>query len=659
MSQAVSQSASSQQQGQQGQQQGASPSRGKLVQRLLDASASLPAFINDLLTTQAVYVNGTEAAAFLVEKQGEEAALRPIAHIRPDDSDTETRHKAVEAFQGIVGPCVAQRKDGAIEVGTPDGGEAQFCLVTLLRNEGEVVGVSAVITRARDMERAKQRLTSMQLVAGYFELFSLRRYTEQAKLMAERHQQVLQYTGSVATAEGFEAAAMGLCNELANRTGASRVSLGWIKGRYMRVKALSHTEKFDKKQELIVQLEKVMEECVDQEEPVKYDPAGQSSGNVTRAARELSLAQGGNGVLSVPLRRRDEICGVIVLEFPVRSPIDPQVEAGMGVAAELLAPQLYDRYENDRFIAVKAGHSVANLAKLTFGPKHTAVKLIILSVLGFLAFILFYKTPYGIRAPFQLVAQHKHVVPAPYEGVLEEIYVKPGMPVKKDQPLIKLKTFDLELKLNSAESQMLQKRVAEADLRKQNKIAEAQAAHFEAKAYEAQAELLRYDIKRATVTSPVNGVILRGDLFDHRGAPVKQGDALFEIAQSKDNDPDQIAVEAEVLVNERDIQDVKRLHEEQKFQELAKKRGFDGKLSTSSFPNQDHAFKIKRIVPSGDPKDGENVFKVYVDVAKPEPWMHPGLAGEARVEMDKRSIAWIYTHRLGDWLRLKRWHWMP
>src|SRR5438132_4791344 len=149
--------------------------------------------MKDLLTTQAVVVAGTEAAAFLVERQAENFALRLIHHIRPDESDQETRANAVRAFQNIIQPCVAQRKDGAIEIGSPDGGDAQFCLITVLRNEGEVVAASAVITRCRDMERAKQRLQSMQLVAGYFDLFSMRRYIEHARLTSERHQHVLQY----------------------------------------------------------------------------------------------------------------------------------------------------------------------------------------------------------------------------------------------------------------------------------------------------------------------------------------------------------------------------------------------------------------------------------------------------------------------------------
>src|SRR6185437_10342344 len=150
----------------------------------------------------------------------------------------------------------------------------------------------------------------------------------------------------VATAEGFVSAAMNMCNELANRSGASRVTLGWYKGNNIKVKAISHTEEFDKKQDLIVQLQRVMEECADQEEIVQYDPAGKSSENVTREAQALSRSQGGNSVLSLPLRNRAEVVGVITLEFLPNTQISPKVLHALAVAVELLAPQLYDRYQN-------------------------------------------------------------------------------------------------------------------------------------------------------------------------------------------------------------------------------------------------------------------------------------------------------------------------
>jgi len=625
-----------------------SPTRSKLVQRLLDASASLPAFMKDLLTTQAVVVAGTEAAAFLVERQGENFGLRLIHHIRPDESDQETRANAVRAFQNIIQPCVAQRKDGAIEIGSPDGGDAQFCLITVLRNEGEVVAASAVITRCRDMERAKQRLQSMQLVAGYFDLFSMRRYIEHARQTSERHQQVLQYAGAVATAEGFESAAMNLCNELATRAGATRVALGWVKGKNIKVKALSHTEKFDKKQELVIALEKVMEECLDQEEPVRFDPEGNSSANVTRAAREHSLKQGGNIVMSIPLRRRDEIVGVLTMEFPARVAVDGQSETGLAVASELLAPQLFDRYENDRNIVVKVGHSIKNVAKAAIGPKHMGVKLIIAAVLAVGAFVALFKMDYRVRSSFVLQPVEKRSICPPYDGSIEQVFFKPGDAVKKGQVLAHMRTREMDMKLSKLKKDILTKYVEAQQAEQENKLGPRRAALAEMESAQKEAELLNYEISQADLTAPFDGVLLKGDLYDRQGAPAKQGDVLFEIAKSEDGHPDRIAVEAEIQVSERDIQEVRRVS-------FNDKRPIDGELSTTSFPDKNHQFKISRIVPLGVPKEGENVFQVYADIPKAEPWMHPGLAGEARVKIEQRRLVWIWTHRLTDWVRLKLW----
>ena len=633
------------------QQQAGVPSRSKLVQRLLDASANLPAFMKDLLTTQAVVVAGTEACAFLVERQGDKFGLRLIHHIRPDDSDEATRQNAVRAFQNIIQPCVAQRKDGAIEVGSPDGGDSQFCLVTVLRNEGEVVAASAVITRCRDMERAKQRLTSMQLVAGYFELFSLRRYVEQARSVADRHQQVLQFASSVATAEGFEAAAMGLCNELANRTGSTRVALGWLKGNRVRVKALSHTEKFDKKQELIVGIERVMEECLDQEEPVKFDPEGDSSQNVTRMAREYSVKQGNIIVYSTPLRRKEEIVGVLTLEFPPRHKLDAQAEGAVAVGAELLAPQLFDRHENDRYLPVKVGHSIRDWTKLAIGPKHMGVKLVLTLLIGLICFVAFYKPVYKVRGSFVLNAMDKRVLSAPYEGTLERVLVKPGQPVTEGQVLARMRTTDAETKLAATMAEIESKTTEADDLLAQGKVAESQIARSQANQASHEAQLLKLHIQKAQITSPINGVVMKGEFTDRAGAAVRQGDVIFEIAQADAKDPTKTAVEVEMYVTDRDIEEVRKV-----WNRPLPANGFHAQISTTSYPEQEHGVKITRVVPLPDQKEGENVFKVYGELTQDQhAWMHPGLTGETRVHIEKRRLAWIWTHRLTDWVRLKLW----
>ncbi|HEY8666022.1 MAG TPA: HlyD family efflux transporter periplasmic adaptor subunit, partial [Tepidisphaeraceae bacterium] len=508
---------------------------------------------------------------------------------------------------------------------------------------GQIVAVSAVITRCHDLEKARQRLISMQLVAGYFELYSLRRGADQARMIAEGHQSVLQLATSVATAEGFESAAMNLCNELALRTGAVRVSLGWMKGNNIRVKALSNTEKFDKKQELIVQLEKVMEECWDQDEIVQFDPDGNSSQNVTRSAAELSRAQGGNVVLSLPLRRQSEIEGVVTLEFAAKQVVSPQTANALAIAVDLLAPQLYDRFQNDRWLIVKTGQSIKHGAEATIGPKHMLAKVLIALAIGVGVFVSVFRWNYHVSAPFQFVPVEKYSICAPFEGYIRNVLVKPGDHVAANDVLVELDTKDLELKREEFQSRAdaLENEIAK-DAADPTKRADEKIATDNRK--EALAQVAYYDrqVEKGKIRAPHDGEIVRGDLTDKLGAPVKQGDVMMEIADRND-------LRAEIAVNERDIQDLNV------FADGKPLPGSHGFLATTSLPNERFPFKIDRIVPLGDAKEGSNVFTVYGTLEKKSELWRPGMIGEARIEVGHRRLVWVWTHRLIDFLRMKLW----
>lgn len=622
--------------------------RTPMVQRLLEAR-DLPMFVTDLIQTQATTVAGTEAAGFLIERGPNGNTFRLIAHLRPDQSTREVREAAVKAFLDLVQPCVSEGKDGAIELANPNEvyqPEKQYCLVTILRAQGQAVAVSAVITRCMNTDRAKQRLQSMQLVAGYFELFTLRHEAEQTRSKAESHQHVLQLATAAASAEGFAQAATNLCNELANRAGASRVSLGWLRGDRIKVKALSHTEEFDKKQELIVTLQRVMEECSDQEEIVHYDPNGKSSENVTREAAALSRTQGGTIVLSLPLRQRAEVVGVITLEFLPNTQISPQVAHGLAVAVELLAPQLYDRYQNDRYIITKAGLSVKDQLQHVTGPRYTLAKVIIAASLLAIILVLVIHPMYHVSASFTFAAPDKVDVAAPYEGAIQETGrkadgepLRPGDMVHAGDMLAVMDTNELRQKLEQA----LREREAAAaeehkDLGTPGKVSDANIARARKEAADAEARLYEMQISQAKVVAPHDGLILKGDLSDKIGQKVPLGEELFLIAANNDLRP-------EMSVNERDIQNVKV--------------GAIGHFATESLPSEDYPFKVTRILPTPEAKEGSNSFIVYGEIApdikKAHPDWRPGLAGEARIDVGNKSLGWIWTHRLIDFLRLKLW----
>lgn len=613
--------------------------RSSLVAKLLAAGPDIREFMYDLLQVQAIVVNGTEAAGFLLHPTPQGMQLQNLAHIRPDASDEETRKAALQAFGEIIGQCIQQDKDGVINVGNPtDSGEPQFCLVTLLRDQNQVVAASAVITRCRDDERARQRLETMRLVAGYFDLWLLKRQNEQAVQVSQRHQDVLQAAAAFANGDGFQSAAANLCNELVSRTGASRVSLGWVKLRSVKLLAMSHTEQFDRKQELSVAIVKAMEECVDQQELVQYDPdpAGNTTNNITRAAMSLSRLENGNKIVSLPLRNRNEVVGVLTLEFPPNKPLTPQTTTSLAVLAEVMAPQIHDRYQDDRWLAVKIGRSIQHNSKYLIGPRHTLAKVIFAGLLILAGVVIFVSPMYRVSAPFQFLPQDRRVLGSPYQGVIEEVWVKPGDQVKAGDKLLKLKTTELQ-------KQLYAKRTAataaynEANAALFDKDPENDWQHDVKKSqgdsYQAEAEVLEWQIAQATITAPIDGIVLRGDMKEKIGSQVKEGDQLFEIAP--------INLEAEIRVNERDIQKVHK--------------GSIGTLATTSSPDKKIPFRVDRIVPLGEAKDAANTFRVIGVVEQADPTWQPGQEGEARIDWEKKPLYYHGLHRLWEWVRLKLW----
>ncbi|MGN6507633.1 MAG: efflux RND transporter periplasmic adaptor subunit [Tepidisphaeraceae bacterium] len=619
--------------------------RSHLVAKLLAAGPDIREFMHNLLHVQAIVVNGTEAAGFLLQPdpQQQSVQLHNVSHIRPDQSDEETRKAALQAFSEIIGDCLRQDKDGVINVSGPhDSAEPQFCLVTLLRDQNQIVAASAVITRCRDEERARQRLETMRLVAGYFDMWLLKRQNEQSIQVSQRHQDVLQATAAFANGEGFQSAAANLCNELVARTHASRVSLGWVKLRTVKLLAMSHTEEFDRKQELSVAITKAMEECVDQQELVQYDPdpAGHTTNNITRAAVALSRMENGNKIVSLPLRNKNEVVGVLTLEYPPNRTLTPHTTTSLAVLAEVMAPQIHDRYQDDRWIAVKIGRSIEHNSKYILGPRHTLAKVIFLSVIALALLITLWSPMFRVAAPFQFVPVTKATISSPMEGVIDEVYVEPGNPVAAGQPLVRFKTDELQVEREKLEYQRVAaEKAAYAAINDKDPENDSDygVKMLEAKSYAKQIEETDMKIAKATVRSPIAGTVLKGDLKEKAKSQVKEGDPLMEVAPIGAKGD----LQAELQVNERDIQ---MIHVDSK-----------GTLATTSSPTDRHDITVTRIVPLGDPKDGKNTFKVYATLSDFSPTWQPGQEGEARIDWQKEPLYWHGLHRLWEWARLKLW----
>jgi multidrug resistance efflux pump len=380
-----------------------------------------------------------------------------------------------------------------------------------------------------------------------------------------------------------------------------------------------------------------MEEALDQEEIVNFDPTGTSSQNVSREAQALSRMNGGETVMSLPLRNRGEIVGEMTLEYAPDKKLEQHNATALAVSVELLAPQLYDRYQNDRWWITKTGIAIKDLWKMTVRPQHALAKLIIILVLGLVGFLILFKPMYHVAAPFSFDVINKRAISAPFQGVIETVYKKPGDVVTKGEPLLKLKTYDLEVQAIGALRDAAAKDAEAKAYYAQSppKTAEGLAAEKERDASYAKAEGFKSLIRQATIVAPLDGEVLSGDLTEKQDSTVKLGDPLMVVGKKDD-------LRVEIIVPEREIQMVRE--------------GTHGQIATTAQPGISKDITIDQIVPTGNPKEGNNTFKVYGTInSELSPDWRPGMQGEARIDFQKRPLVWIWTHRLIDWMRLKVW----
>lgn len=540
---------------------------------------------------------------------------------------SELAHRALGAGDTTVAPLPGNGADGHL-------------VMLPLRGGGGSQAVAAYLVHAFEqamLDRARERL---ELTIGLLALHEMRTRLHASRADMQRMRQALEVLAAVNEHERLRPSAMAFCNEVASRWGAERVTLGFLKGRYVKTAAISHTEKFDRKMKLVQDLESAMEECLDQDVEVLYPPAEDAT-FISRAARGLSARHGPSSVMSLPLRSAAEPIGVVTVEFPVdRAPRLDEVET-LRLTCDLCTARLADLRTNDKWIGAKVADEIHDgLAKLT-GPTHTWAKVIAALVIGFVLLTLLVKGRDRIDASFEIQPVEMRSVPAPFDGRLETVSVEPGSAVTAGQSVLgTLETAELRLRLAAAQAERAGY-VKEADLAlRDKKTVEVQIAEANRRKTEAEMALLEHQIEEARLVAPITGTVISEDLNGQVGAPVQTGDVLFEVAPLD-------ALRAVLQVPEGRMSDLLATSEDDG---LAA-----GTLASVAHPGDYIAFEVERINPVAEVVDQKNVFEVRVKLMGSRPWLRPGMKGVAKLDVGRRPYAYLWTRDLVNWVRMKLW----
>ena len=434
----------------------------------------------------------------------------------------------------------------------------------------------------------------------------------------------------------FDAAAVALCGELADVLDALRVSIGIVEQRHSDLVAVSRGGPEQLDGGTAKSILAAMDEAYDQASTI-VAPSGKQDRRINRAAEVLRLSHHGS-VLTVPIAVREKIVGAITIELadPLRV-IDP-IATLCEDAAALFGPVLQLMRENERSWIRRASEGLHGLARGRLRPGR--VKWIVaasIAALG-LAALCLVPADVSVSAPARVEGAVQRVVAAPTNGFLKSALVRPGDAVKEGQVVAELLDRDLQLDYAKLQSEIAQHENAySASMARSDR---ANMMIYQAKLSEARAqlELVEQQLQRGQMRSPIDGLVIQGDLTQTLGSPVERGQTMMTIAP---RDAYRVIIE----LDERDI--------------LHMKVGQTGRISLSALPWDSLPVRIERITPMASVLDGRNVFEIEARPLTMSKDLRPGLRGVARVDVGHAPPLPVWTRRLSDHVQRFIWRWTP
>lgn len=597
----------------------ARPALAEAVRALADHRGAPAAFWADLAGLAAVVTGGAEAAIWR-RGSGEAQGWSRLAG--PETAEP----RLPRALLGQV------RREGAAIGAGPDGVPLGLALLRLEDKAQEVV----LCLRLPGAAGSDGRALGWLMALGWVPLAHERdRAARQGRRDAARLAQTLELVGRLLEAPDFDAACLAFANDLSVRFAAEQATVSWRGSGGLRLRAISHAEKVDRRSELSALIEEAGQEALTQEAEILWPGHDRA---VRRAHDRYAQLQHPGHMVTLPL-------------------IDPTAEPGRGnlgavtlerqrmafgagevwalrLCCELALRPLLAHHARTRLLPVRLGAEIARSLPAMLRPRTANGRRLALAATVAVALLAAVPVPFSVSGAAAVRSDRMAFVGAPFDGYIAEGHVRLGDHVVAGAPLFSLVTRELELE-RAAHGAELAQAAREADIRRSlGQYAEMQIA--EARIAELEAKILRTEgrLEAAVARAPIAGVVVEGEPSKSIGGAVRRGDPVVTVVAVD-------ALRVEAMVPERDLDRVAR--------------GQTVRVTFIAQPHVPFAMAVERIVPAPEILDGENAFPIRLDGAAPAEWWLPGMTGVSRIEIGWRPLAWVATHRLVDYLRLLLW----
>lgn len=428
-----------------------------------------------------------------------------------------------------------------------------------------------------------------------------------------------------------------VATEIARKLECQRASLGLLEGAEIRLKGISNTPGFDPRTALTHNIEAVMAETRELGSLVIYRRDQSEDVGAVNAHWHLAQAQGADYICSIPMVDGDEIIGVLVLERNQKafSTDNPGIDQSL---LDLLGKLLVLQQQLELGFLARLKRQLGSLAGQYLGAGAIRLKLLTIGVLATCLFIALVPGEFRVSAAAVLEGRVQLAIVAPFDGYVASASARAGDLVEKDDLIAELDDTELRLEqlrwLGQRDEYNKQYRSALAVLdHSAARISQSQVAQADA-----QLELIASQLQRVKLVSPLDGIIISGDLSRLLGIPLERGQLLFEIAP----------LDEYRLILNVDEQDIVYVHQ-----------GQTGILTLAAFPQRKISFVVQKVAILHQQDDVAITYRTEASLESDVVDLRPGMQGIGKIYIEDRNYLWIWTHRMVDWVRMKMWAWLP
>lgn len=582
---------------------------------------NLDEFVKIWLALQIRQTEGVTRGVIVLEAP-DGGGFRPVAVWPADGAPGQDLTDAIET--------ALDRESGATS--------ADMTVAVPLTVDGDVLGAVAHSLDTPDRTSAVALLRKLQWDIGWL-TSAIRR--EMMRHQINNHASmsgVLDIIGATLDTESLEAATLATANLAARELKCAQVGIGFRKGNRLRLRTLSDVADFRLNTNRTQLPEAVLSESYLQEGTVLYPPRDGQDFVVARAHADYADATASGEILTVPLFAGAKIIGAITfLKSAQERFSESELLLAEGVAAAL-GPVFADRIAKEKSLFSQLGQRLATLGGRLLGPGYLVRKLVVLALLGLIAFFVFAKSDYRIHAEAEVQGQIVRALTTSFDGHVQDAFARAGDIVKAGDVMAALEDRDLRIELLRWQTDLnrytgeYDRALAERDAT-ESRIARANMDQAQSKI-----DLVTLQLDRVAIRAPFDGIVIEGDLSQSVGTAVRRGDVIFKLAPL---DSYRVALE----INETALDDVTL--------------GQQGTLVLASLPTESYAFEVTHITPKLDARDGRNFAIIEASLLEGTAQIRPGMRGVAKVNVSERLLIQNWTQPMIDWVRLALWKWTP